>query len=163
MAQTCAQTLLSVMNKIWICFDLKEKLLFPRCLALALQRKLILFTWQLQNSMAKVIRTNRWFPLYHKQCVLCVFRQIMSLSNSLMYEGRLECGSERTATALLTLPFVLSVQSELSSYSKTHPQHDLAWIQPTLLPSNPVCFLDCSTVGKIFSARQAVVFDVVLR
>uniref|UniRef100_A0A8C9ZJM4 DNA replication ATP-dependent helicase/nuclease n=1 Tax=Sander lucioperca TaxID=283035 RepID=A0A8C9ZJM4_SANLU len=74
-------------------------------------------------------------------------RQIMSLSNSLMYEGRLECGSERTATALLTLPFVLSVQSELSSYSKTHPQHDLAWIQPTLLPSNPVCFLDCSTAG----------------
>uniref|UniRef100_A0A8C2ZPC0 DNA replication ATP-dependent helicase/nuclease n=1 Tax=Cyclopterus lumpus TaxID=8103 RepID=A0A8C2ZPC0_CYCLU len=52
-------------------------------------------------------------------------RQIMSLSNSLMYEGRLECGSERTATALLSLPFLLSVQSELSSYSKSHPQHDL--------------------------------------
>uniref|UniRef100_A0A8C9ZK14 DNA replication ATP-dependent helicase/nuclease n=1 Tax=Sander lucioperca TaxID=283035 RepID=A0A8C9ZK14_SANLU len=81
-------------------------------------------------------------------------RQIMSLSNSLMYEGRLECGSERTATALLTLPFVLSVQSELSSYSKTHPQHDLAWIQPTLLPSNPVCFLDCSTVPALESVEQ---------
>lgn len=76
----------------------------------------------------------------------------MSLSNSLMYEGRLECGSERTATALLTLPFLLSVQSELSSYSKTDPQHDLAWIQASLLPSNPVCFLDCSKVGKIYSA-----------
>ncbi|XP_078107030.1 DNA replication ATP-dependent helicase/nuclease DNA2-like [Sander vitreus] len=81
-------------------------------------------------------------------------RQIMSLSNSLMYEGRLECGSERTATALLTLPFLLSVQSELSSYSKTHTQPDLAWIQPMLLPSNPVCFLDCSTVPALESVEQ---------
>ncbi|XP_073321000.1 DNA replication ATP-dependent helicase/nuclease DNA2 [Pagrus major] len=81
-------------------------------------------------------------------------RQIMSLSNSLMYEGRLECGSERTATALLSLPFLISVQSELSSYSKTEPQHDLAWIQTTLLPSNPVCFLDCSMVPALESVEQ---------
>lgn len=81
-------------------------------------------------------------------------RQIMSLSNSLMYEGRLECGSERTAAALLTLPFLLSVQSELSSYSEAHPQHDLSWIQSTLLPSNPVCFLDCSMVPALESVEQ---------
>ncbi|XP_038557223.1 DNA replication ATP-dependent helicase/nuclease DNA2 [Micropterus salmoides] len=81
-------------------------------------------------------------------------RQIMSLSNSLMYEGRLECGSERTATALLTLPFLLSVQSELTSYSKTDPQHDLAWIQATLLPTNPVCFLDCSMLPALESVEQ---------
>nr|XP_020445477.1 DNA replication ATP-dependent helicase/nuclease DNA2 isoform X2 [Monopterus albus] len=81
-------------------------------------------------------------------------RQIMSLSNSLMYEGQLECGSERTAMALLTLPFLPSVQSELSSYSHTHPQHDLAWIQATLSPSNPVCFLDCSTVPALESVEQ---------
>ncbi|XP_071344217.1 DNA replication ATP-dependent helicase/nuclease DNA2 [Trachinotus anak] len=81
-------------------------------------------------------------------------RQIMSLSNSLMYEGRLECGSERTASALLTLPFLLSVQSEISSYSQTHPQHDLAWIQATLSPSNPVCFLDCSMVPALESVEQ---------
>lgn len=81
---------------------------------------------------------------------VCVFRQIMSLSNCLMYEGRLECGSERTASALLTLPFLLSVQSEFRSFSKTHPLQDLTWIQVTLLPSNPVCFLDCSMVGRIY-------------
>ncbi|XP_023251041.1 DNA replication ATP-dependent helicase/nuclease DNA2 [Seriola lalandi dorsalis] len=81
-------------------------------------------------------------------------RQIMSLSNSLMYEGRLECGSERTASALLTLPFLLSVQSDLSSYSQAHPQHDLAWIQATLSPSNPVCFLDCSMVPALESVEQ---------
>ncbi|XP_060895987.1 DNA replication ATP-dependent helicase/nuclease DNA2 [Labrus mixtus] len=81
-------------------------------------------------------------------------RQIMSLSNSLMYEGRLECGSERTAEALLTLPFLLSVQSELRSCSDTDPQHYLAWVQATLLPSNPVCFLDCSMVPALESVEQ---------
>ncbi|KAM7423902.1 hypothetical protein PAMA_000323 [Pampus argenteus] len=81
-------------------------------------------------------------------------RQIMSLSNCLMYEGRLECGSERTASALLTLPFLLSVQSELSSFSETHPQQDVAWIQAVLLPSNPVCFLDCSVVPALETVEQ---------
>ncbi|XP_068172042.1 DNA replication ATP-dependent helicase/nuclease DNA2 [Antennarius striatus] len=80
--------------------------------------------------------------------------RIMSLSNSLMYGGRLECGSQKTATALLTLPFLLSVQSELSSHAKTDPLHDLAWIQTTLLPSNPVCFLDCSMVPALESVEQ---------
>uniref|UniRef100_A0A8C7Y3M3 DNA replication ATP-dependent helicase/nuclease n=1 Tax=Oryzias sinensis TaxID=183150 RepID=A0A8C7Y3M3_9TELE len=81
-------------------------------------------------------------------------RQIMSLSNSLMYDGRLECGSERTAAALLTLPSLASVQSELRSHSETHPQHDLSWVQFTLLPSNPVCFLDCSLVPALESVEQ---------
>uniref|UniRef100_A0A3P8SAI6 DNA replication ATP-dependent helicase/nuclease n=1 Tax=Amphiprion percula TaxID=161767 RepID=A0A3P8SAI6_AMPPE len=81
-------------------------------------------------------------------------RQIMSLSNSLMYDGQLECGSERTATALLTLPFLLTVQSELNSYSQMQPQHNLSWLQATLLPSNPVCFLDCSVVPALESVEQ---------
>ncbi|XP_074522207.1 DNA replication ATP-dependent helicase/nuclease DNA2 [Halichoeres trimaculatus] len=81
-------------------------------------------------------------------------RQIMSLSNSLMYEGRLECGSERTAEALLNLPFLLSVQSELSSLSEADPQPDLAWVQAAMLPSNPVCFLDCSKVPALESVEQ---------
>lgn len=77
--------------------------------------------------------------------VCCVSSQIMSLSNSLVYDGQLECGSDRTATALLALPSLPSVQSELGS---VHSQPDLAWIHATLLPSNPVCFLDCSKVGR---------------
>ncbi|XP_007549855.1 PREDICTED: DNA replication ATP-dependent helicase/nuclease DNA2 isoform X3 [Poecilia mexicana] len=80
--------------------------------------------------------------------------QIMSLSNSLMYDGRLECGSERTASALLTLPSLPSVQSELTSCSETRPQLDLSWLQAALLPSNPVCFLDCSKVPALESVEQ---------
>nr|XP_057945635.1 DNA replication ATP-dependent helicase/nuclease DNA2 [Doryrhamphus excisus] len=81
-------------------------------------------------------------------------RQIMSLSNCLMYDGRLECGSDRTASALLSLPTLPSVQSALDSLSGTQPQQDLAWIQATLLPSNPVCFLDCSMVPALESVEQ---------
>ncbi|XP_077420738.1 DNA replication ATP-dependent helicase/nuclease DNA2 [Vanacampus margaritifer] len=77
-------------------------------------------------------------------------RQIMSLSNCLMYDGRLECGSEKTASALLPLPSLTSVQSELSSLSDS----DLAWIQAVLLPSKPVCFLDCSVVPALESVGQ---------
>ncbi|KAK0152964.1 DNA replication ATP-dependent helicase/nuclease DNA2 [Merluccius polli] len=80
-------------------------------------------------------------------------RQIMSLSNCLMYDGRLECGSERTASALLALPFLVSVQSELSSHYEATPQ-DLAWVQAALLPSNPVCFLDASQVPAYETVEQ---------
>ncbi|XP_061557385.1 LOW QUALITY PROTEIN: DNA replication ATP-dependent helicase/nuclease DNA2 [Phycodurus eques] len=79
-------------------------------------------------------------------------RQIMSLSNCLMYDGRLVCGSERTASALLSLPSLTSVQSELDS--DAHPRHDLAWIQAVLIPSKPVCFLDCSMVPALESVEQ---------
>ncbi|XP_019751423.1 DNA replication ATP-dependent helicase/nuclease DNA2 [Hippocampus comes] len=81
-------------------------------------------------------------------------RQIMSLSNCLMYDGRLECGSERTASALLSLPSLASVQSELIFLPDAHPQQDLAWIQAALLPSKPVCFLDCSVVPALESMGQ---------
>ncbi|KAJ3592791.1 hypothetical protein NHX12_005130 [Muraenolepis orangiensis] len=80
-------------------------------------------------------------------------RQIMSLSNCLMYDGLLECGSERTASALLALPFLASVQLELSSHCEASPQ-DLAWGQAALLPSNPVCFLDASQVPAYETVEQ---------
>lgn len=80
----------------------------------------------------------------------------MSLSNSLMYEGRLECGSERTATSLIDLPSLPRVLSELGS----QPQQDLAWLQAALLPSNPVCFLDCSEVRIMDAAEGADLYAI---
>ncbi|XP_057707140.1 DNA replication ATP-dependent helicase/nuclease DNA2 [Corythoichthys intestinalis] len=81
-------------------------------------------------------------------------RQIMSLSNCLMYDGRLECGSERTASALLSLPSLPLVQSELSFLPDSQPRQDLAWIQAVLMASKPVCFLDCSMVPAFESVVQ---------
>ena len=72
----------------------------------------------------------------------------MSLSNCLMYDGQLECGSERTASARLALPFLVSVQSELSSHCEGTAQ-DLAWVQAALLPGKPVCFLDTTQVFAV--------------
>lgn len=73
----------------------------------------------------------------------------MSLSNALMYEGRLECGSERTASAVLQLPSKAQVEKELDLYV-CEPQYS-AWVQAALEPNNPVCFLDTSEVSLAFS------------
>uniref|UniRef100_A0A674F6G4 DNA replication ATP-dependent helicase/nuclease n=1 Tax=Salmo trutta TaxID=8032 RepID=A0A674F6G4_SALTR len=72
--------------------------------------------------------------------------KIMSLSNTLMYGGRLECGSERTASAMLALPSQGSVQRQLE-LSLGRPE-DLAWVQAALEPLNPVCFLDTTQVKQ---------------
>ncbi|XP_016326648.1 LOW QUALITY PROTEIN: DNA replication ATP-dependent helicase/nuclease DNA2-like [Sinocyclocheilus anshuiensis] len=69
---------------------------------------------------------------------------IMSLSNALMYEGQLECGSERTANAVLQLPSRAQVEKELDLYV-CQPQYS-AWVQAALEPNSPVCFLDTSEV-----------------
>uniref|UniRef100_A0A673GAX9 DNA replication ATP-dependent helicase/nuclease n=1 Tax=Sinocyclocheilus rhinocerous TaxID=307959 RepID=A0A673GAX9_9TELE len=70
---------------------------------------------------------------------------IMSLSNVLMYEGRLECGSERTASAVLQLPGRAQVEKELDLFV-CQPQYS-AWVQAVLEPNSPVCFLDTSEAG----------------
>lgn len=67
---------------------------------------------------------------------------IMSLSNALMYEGRLECGSERTANAQLQLPSMAALESELYV---GQPRYT-AWVQAALEPQKCVCFLDTSQV-----------------
>ncbi|KAK3554178.1 hypothetical protein QTP70_019104, partial [Hemibagrus guttatus] len=67
---------------------------------------------------------------------------IMSLSNALMYEGRLECGSERTASAQLQLPHQDELEKELYV---CQPQYT-AWVHAALDPQKSVCFLDTSQV-----------------
>lgn len=69
---------------------------------------------------------------------------IMSLSNALMYEGRLECGSEKTANAVLQLPSRAQAERELDLYV-CQPQYS-TWVQAALEPNSPVCFLDTSEV-----------------
>uniref|UniRef100_A0A3B4BP15 DNA replication ATP-dependent helicase/nuclease n=1 Tax=Pygocentrus nattereri TaxID=42514 RepID=A0A3B4BP15_PYGNA len=102
----------------------------------------------------------------HKEAVVQLIVQyrmnsvIMSLSNALMYEGRLECGSERTASALLQVPYRETVLRELELYV-CQPQYS-TWVQAVLEPQNPVCFLDTSEVPFIHSLwllSCAVVID----
>lgn len=68
----------------------------------------------------------------------------MSLSNKLMYEGKLECGSERTASAVLQLATRDSVEQDLELF--IGQVEYLSWIKAALQPLNPVCFLDTTKV-----------------
>ncbi len=62
-----------------------------------------------------------------------------------MYEGRLECGSERTASAVLQLPGRAQVEKELDLFV-CQPQYS-TWVHAALEPNSPVCFLDTSEVS----------------
>uniref|UniRef100_V9K7U5 DNA replication ATP-dependent helicase/nuclease n=1 Tax=Callorhinchus milii TaxID=7868 RepID=V9K7U5_CALMI len=58
--------------------------------------------------------------------------KIMSLSNKLVYEGKLVCGSEQVAAATLQLPR----WNELDS----------SWLKDALEPRHPICFLNTAKV-----------------
>lgn len=62
---------------------------------------------------------------------------IMLLSNTLVYKGRLECGSDQVANRVLTLPNIQ--EGALASY----PQ----WLQHVLQPCHRVVFLDTCQAG----------------
>ncbi|XP_058242748.1 DNA replication ATP-dependent helicase/nuclease DNA2 isoform X2 [Hemibagrus wyckioides] len=75
---------------------------------------------------------------------------IMSLSNALMYEGRLECGSERTASAQIQLPRRDVLEKGLYA---CQPQHT-AWVHSALDPQKSVCFLDTSQVPALETVEK---------
>ncbi|XP_071792468.1 DNA replication ATP-dependent helicase/nuclease DNA2-like [Asterias amurensis] len=66
---------------------------------------------------------------------------IMKLSNTLVYEGRLRCGNEAVATAKLNLPNWKRVKMEL-----TNDDGDNSWLINAIQPSTPVCFLTTDKV-----------------
>ena len=61
----------------------------------------------------------------------------MELSNTLIYEQRLECSSEEVAMATLHVPLWNVAEVELKS----------DWLKKSINPSNPVCFLDTDQVN----------------
>ncbi|XP_074965605.1 DNA replication ATP-dependent helicase/nuclease DNA2 isoform X2 [Phalacrocorax aristotelis] len=65
--------------------------------------------------------------------------KIMSLSNMLVYEGKLECGSEKVSNATVNLPNLKKLKLELAGASKT-------WLKEVLDPDTPVCFLNTEKV-----------------
>uniref|UniRef100_A0A8C9EI47 DNA replication ATP-dependent helicase/nuclease n=1 Tax=Pavo cristatus TaxID=9049 RepID=A0A8C9EI47_PAVCR len=65
--------------------------------------------------------------------------KIMSLSNKLVYEGKLECGSEKVSNATANLPNLKMLKLELADASKT-------WLKEVLEPDKPVCFLNTEKV-----------------
>ncbi|XP_029140102.1 DNA replication ATP-dependent helicase/nuclease DNA2 [Protobothrops mucrosquamatus] len=64
--------------------------------------------------------------------------KIMSLSNKLVYDGQLECGSEKVSRAVIDLPNLKKLKLEESSAEM--------WLKETLDPNNPVCFLNTEKI-----------------
>ncbi|XP_040588189.1 DNA replication ATP-dependent helicase/nuclease DNA2 [Mesocricetus auratus] len=69
--------------------------------------------------------------------------KIMSLSNKLTYEGKLECGSDRVANAVIALPNFKDVKLSLE-FSANYS--DNPWLAGVFEPDNPVCFLNTDKV-----------------
>ncbi|KAM5323903.1 DNA replication ATP-dependent helicase/nuclease DNA2 [Glossophaga mutica] len=69
--------------------------------------------------------------------------KIMSLSNKLTYEGKLECGSDKVANAVIKLPNFKDVKLELEFYAD---YSESPWLIGALEPNNPVCFLNTDQV-----------------
>uniref|UniRef100_A0A452TPF8 DNA replication ATP-dependent helicase/nuclease n=1 Tax=Ursus maritimus TaxID=29073 RepID=A0A452TPF8_URSMA len=69
--------------------------------------------------------------------------KIMSLSNKLTYEGKLECGSDKVANAVINLPNFKDVKLELEFYAD---YSENPWMIGVFEPNNPVCFLNTDKV-----------------
>ncbi|ELK32359.1 DNA2-like helicase [Myotis davidii] len=69
--------------------------------------------------------------------------KIMSLSNKLTYEGKLECGSDKVASAVINLPNFKDVKLELEFYAD---YSENPWLIGAFEPNNPVCFLNTDQV-----------------
>ncbi|XP_016053872.1 PREDICTED: DNA replication ATP-dependent helicase/nuclease DNA2 isoform X1 [Miniopterus natalensis] len=69
--------------------------------------------------------------------------KIMSLSNKLTYEGKLECGSDKVANAVINLPNFKDVKLELEFYAD---YSENPWLIGVFEPNNPVCFLNTDQV-----------------
>ncbi|KAI1896982.1 hypothetical protein AGOR_G00100520 [Albula goreensis] len=78
--------------------------------------------------------------------------KIMSLSNTLVYGGQLECGSEQTARALLQLPAWGTLEQDLQRDLSRVEHRD--WVRAALQPENPVCFLDTAMVPAPESVQK---------
>lgn len=73
----------------------------------------------------------------------------MSLSNKLVYDGKLECGSERVSSAVVDLPNLKELKLKWEYSSE-------AWLKETLDPNNPVCFLNTEKVCCFSSLLKTI-------
>ncbi|KAM9197403.1 DNA replication ATP-dependent helicase/nuclease DNA2 [Dugong dugon] len=84
--------------------------------------------------------------------------KIMSLSNKLTYEGKLQCGSEKVANAVINLPNFKNVKLELEFYAD---YSENPWLSGVFEPNNPVCFLNTNKVPAPEQVEKAGVSNII--
>ncbi|XP_037759445.1 DNA replication ATP-dependent helicase/nuclease DNA2 isoform X3 [Chelonia mydas] len=82
--------------------------------------------------------------------------KIMSLSNKLVYEGKLECGSEKVSKATVILPNLKNLKLELELFADSSE----TWLKETFEPNNPVCFLNTEKVPAPEQAEKGGVSNM---
>ncbi|XP_043375262.1 DNA replication ATP-dependent helicase/nuclease DNA2 isoform X3 [Dermochelys coriacea] len=82
--------------------------------------------------------------------------KIMSLSNKLVYEGKLECGSEKVSKAIVILPNLKNLKLELELFADSSE----TWLKETFEPNNPVCFLNTEKVPAPEQAEKGGVSNM---
>lgn len=91
-------------------------------------------------------------------CYVSIHRNIMLLSNSVIYDLQLQAGSDTVATATLHVPHWSSTTpgagegtvGSIAEVKKTELPH---WLHRALDPSHPVVFIDTDKVGGAGSGR----------
>ncbi|XP_069501087.1 DNA replication ATP-dependent helicase/nuclease DNA2 [Ambystoma mexicanum] len=69
--------------------------------------------------------------------------QIMAISNKMVYEGKLECGSERVATSIVNLPNLENLKLEMELFTGCSEK---SWWSDVLVPKKAVYFLNTENV-----------------
>ncbi|XP_006835892.1 PREDICTED: DNA replication ATP-dependent helicase/nuclease DNA2 [Chrysochloris asiatica] len=84
--------------------------------------------------------------------------KIMSLSNKLTYEGKLECGSDKVANAVINLPHLKNVKLELELYAD---YSENPWLNGVFEPNSPVCFLNTNKVPAPEQVEKGGVSNII--
>ncbi|XP_007938875.1 DNA replication ATP-dependent helicase/nuclease DNA2 [Orycteropus afer afer] len=84
--------------------------------------------------------------------------KIMSLSNKLIYEGKLECGSDKVANAVINLPNFKNVKLELEFFAD---YSENPWLNGVFEPNNPVCFLNTNKVPAPEQVEKGGVSNII--
>uniref|UniRef100_G3W9L6 DNA replication ATP-dependent helicase/nuclease DNA2 n=1 Tax=Sarcophilus harrisii TaxID=9305 RepID=G3W9L6_SARHA len=82
---------------------------------------------------------------------------VMSLSNKLVYEGKLECGSDKVANATVNLPHLKDVMLDLQAHGI---DSENSWLRGAFEPKNPVCFLNTEKIPAPEQAEKCGVSNI---
>ncbi|KAJ2963613.1 hypothetical protein NQZ79_g1441 [Umbelopsis isabellina] len=93
-------------------------------------------------------------------------KEIMTLSNHLIYDGRLKCGTEAVAHMTLDIPAFSAGSKGLHVFTKKNAQHGHAicsgsscWLEEVIDPKRPVLFIDTDQIPAEESRLSATVIN----
>ncbi|KAM4636922.1 DNA replication ATP-dependent helicase/nuclease DNA2 [Discoglossus pictus] len=103
---------------------------------------------RLENNQEAVVHLTVQYRMNSK---------IMALSNKLVYEGRLECSSDRVSTAVVQLPHLQALKLELEFKGS----NESSWVKDALEPNNPVCFLNTEKIPALETEEKGGISNLI--